>query len=121
MIGRVAMLAAALSAISTAQAADQMAPHTDAHAARALMRGEPQILSNIGKVSEVHATGNYVYIRAEQPEGHTWLAAPRQPVAVGAEVRWGEGVVMQDFKSHQLGSFFHKLIFVDRIEVAAPK
>lgn len=122
MIRRVLIGLAAFLSASSASATDRMAPHPDAATARELMGlNNTATLTHAGIAVEILQTRNYVFIRAEGDGRHTWLAAPRQEVAVGSGLRWGDGVEMQDFKSKQLDRFFHTIMFIDRIEVAPVK
>lgn len=72
-------------------------------------------LPHSGRVAEAIDSNDYVYIRVATPDGEAWLAAPRQPVPVGALLRWGDGARMVDFYSRKLHRLFPVVTFVDRL------
>lgn len=109
------LLPALLLAAAPAWAGDQLAPHPGPDFTRALLR-ESRELTHRGVVAETHVAGLYVYIRVDEEDGPLWLAAPKQDVPLGYELRWGDGVEMRDFTSIKLDRFFHRIVFVDRIE-----
>jgi len=69
-------------------------------------------LPNTGKVSEAIAAGNYTYLRVTQDGAETWLAIPKRDVPVGAEVRYADGMLMEDFHSSTLDRTFAKVFFL---------
>ena len=75
-------------------------------------------LPNSGEVSEAIPAGNYTYLHVTKDGKGTWLAIPRRDVPVGAEVRYGEGAVMNDFHSGSLNRTFEAVVFLGGVEVA---
>lgn len=65
-----------------------------------------------GTVSQVIASGGYVYVEAEAGGRKLWLAAPVADVAVGDVVRWEGGSVMRGFHSNSLDRSFDEILFV---------
>lgn len=74
-------------------------------------------LPNVGKVKESIAAGSYTYLRVAQDGEDKWLAIPHRDVAVGAEVRFAEGMVMNDFHSPSLDRTFDEVLFLGGVMV----
>lgn len=74
-------------------------------------------LPNSGEVSEAIHTGSYTYLHVTRDGTEEWLAIPSREVAVGAEVRYGEGAVMKNFHSGSLNRTFEKVLFLGSVEV----
>ena len=68
-----------------------------------------------GTVSQVIASGGYVYVEAEAGGRKLWLAAPVADVAVGDVVRWEGGSVMREFHSRSLDRSFDEILFVTAV------
>lgn len=68
-----------------------------------------------GKVLQVLDAGRYTYVEMETPAGNRWVAAPSVPVKPGDHVTTEPGMLMQNFKSTQLGRTFAEVYFVGGI------
>jgi hypothetical protein len=69
-----------------------------------------------GKVLETINSGGYTYVYLDTATDKRWIAAPQVAVAVGDEVRTGQGMAMPNFKSSSLDREFELVYFVDRLE-----
>ena len=74
-------------------------------------------LPNRGEVSETIAAGNYTYLHVVRDGSATWLAIPRQEIAVGSQVRYGPGALMTAFYSASLDRTFDEVFFLGGVEV----
>lgn len=100
-------------------------PGNAAAAAPALPAGHPPTsksttaatLPNSGKVTEVIAAAQYTYLKVARDGVETWLAVPRLDIAVGSEIRYGDGAVMKDFHSTSLNRTFEQVLFVGGVVV----
>ena len=87
------------------------------------MPGSPAVLvaqsslPNSGEVSEAIQTGSYTYLHVTKDGQDEWLAIPSREVAVGAEVRYGNGAVMKDFHSGSLNRTFEEVLFLGSVEI----
>lgn len=72
-------------------------------------------LPNSGTVREVVHTQAYSYVNVDTPNGSTWLAGPRTELALGARIRYSEGVLMTGFFSKELQRTFPEVVFVGTI------
>ncbi|UCH74454.1 MAG: hypothetical protein JSU82_00930 [Rhodospirillales bacterium] len=102
------------------------APSGAAEAAPAMPAGHPAVagsagqaanLPNAGKVTEVIAAGQYTYLQVTRDDGEGWIAVPRREIAVGSEVRYGNGAVMRDFHSASLNRTFDEVLFLGGVVV----
>jgi hypothetical protein len=82
-------------------------------------------LPNSGEVSETFPAGNYTYLHVvgdgedEGEDTGTWLAIPRQEIAVGSQVRYGQGSLMKSFYSSSLDRTFDEVFFLGSVEVVS--
>ncbi len=64
-----------------------------------------------GKVTETMNAGGYTYLLVDDGTAQTWLAVLKTNVAVGQEISYYDGMVMQNFESKTLGRTFDSIIF----------
>jgi len=64
-----------------------------------------------GKVLETLDSAGYTYMNVETAAGTKWIAVNQTPVAVGDEVTYIDGMVMQNFVSKTLDRTFPEIIF----------
>lgn len=64
-----------------------------------------------GKVLETMDAAGYTYINVETEAGAKWIAVNQTPVAVGDEVTFMDGMVMQNFFSKTLDRTFPEIVF----------
>jgi hypothetical protein len=64
-----------------------------------------------GKVLETMDASGYTYMNVETDEGAKWVAVNQTPVAVGDEVTFMDGMVMQNFVSKSLDRTFPEIVF----------
>ena len=64
-----------------------------------------------GKVLETMDSAGYTYLNVETPAGAMWVAVNQTPIAVGDEVTFMDGMVMQNFVSKTLNRTFPEIIF----------
>jgi len=64
-----------------------------------------------GKVLETMDAAGYTYMNVETAEGAKWVAVTQSTVAVGDEVTFMGGMVMQNFVSKSLDRTFPEIIF----------
>jgi hypothetical protein len=64
-----------------------------------------------GKVLETMDSAGYTYMNVETAAGSRWVAVNQTPVAVGDEVTYIDGMVMQNFVSKTLDRTFPEIIF----------
>ena len=76
------------------------------------------VMPNSGEVTEAVAAGPYTYLHVTKDGKETWLAIPRREVPVGAEIQYGEGSVMKDFRSNSLDRTFDEVLFLGGIMMA---
>ena len=74
--------------------------------------------TNKGKVLDVLDASIYTYIQVSTDKDPVWLAASKTTVAKGANIRYPNGAVMNNFYSKSLNRTFDTIIFLDKIEVA---
>ena len=72
---------------------------------------------NKGKVLDVIDASIYTYIQVTADKAPVWLAASKTTVAKGANIRYPNGAVMNNFYSKSLNRTFDTIIFLDKIEV----
>ncbi|MBF0116844.1 MAG: hypothetical protein HQM04_17600 [Magnetococcales bacterium] len=71
-----------------------------------------------GKLLEIFDSNNYSYMRVSHlQEQERWLAAPRTPLAVGTQVRYGDGKRMENFYSKVWQRTFPVIYFVGEVAV----
>ncbi len=75
-------------------------------------------LPHEGTVLSALPAGTYTYLEVASGDGREWLAAA-SAVAVGARIRYSEGIMMRDFHSKTLGRRFALVRFVGKLEVIA--
>ena len=111
---RVTLLAASLITFSgLAVAADMPATHPPMESAKPGAPGK-----HSGKVLEALPVAGYVYLRVTGAEGEEWLAAPSADIKPGATVRWGDGMVMQNYESKSLKRSFKSVRFLESVDVS---
>jgi hypothetical protein len=64
-----------------------------------------------GKVLETMDAAGYTYLNVETAEGTRWVAVNQATVAVGDEVTFMDGMVMQNFFSKSLDRTFPEIVF----------
>ena len=64
-----------------------------------------------GMVAETMDAGGYTYMLVDDGTAQTWVAILQSDVAVGQEVSYYDGMVMENFVSKTLDRTFDKLIF----------
>jgi hypothetical protein len=64
-----------------------------------------------GKVLETMDAAGYTYINVETETGEKWIAVNQSAVAVGEEVTFMDGMVMQNFFSKSLDRTFPEIVF----------
>jgi len=64
-----------------------------------------------GKVLETMDAAGYTYMNVETAAGTKWVAVNQTPVAVGEEVTFMDGMVMQNFTSKSLDRTFPEIVF----------
>jgi hypothetical protein len=64
-----------------------------------------------GKVLETLDSAGYTYMNVETDAGTKWIAVNQTPVAVGEEVTYMDGMVMQNFVSKSLDRTFPEIVF----------
>jgi len=64
-----------------------------------------------GKVLETMDASGYTYMNVETDAGTKWIAVNQTSVAVGEEVTFMDGMVMQDFFSKTLDRTFPEIVF----------
>ncbi len=74
-------------------------------------------LPNSGTVKEVIHAGNYTYLQVDKGDKLSWLAIPRQDVAVGAKIHFRDGMSMKPFHSDTLNRDFDEVVFLGDISV----
>lgn len=74
-------------------------------------------LPNSGTVKEVIHAGNYTYLQVDKGDKLSWLAIPRQDVAVGAKIHFRDGMSMKPFHSDTLNRDFDEVFFLGDISV----
>jgi hypothetical protein len=78
-------------------------------------------LPNAGVVRERIQTSAYTYLKVDTGGvGEQWIAGPRIEVELGDQVRYSRGVEMGNFYSRTLNRNFASILFVERLERAAP-
>jgi hypothetical protein len=70
-----------------------------------------------GTVTHVETSGSYTYLQIEEAGKQHWLAVRPLTVAVGDQVEYVGGDVMQAFTSKALNRTFESIRFVSRIHV----
>jgi len=71
----------------------------------------PQAAPVKGKVLETMDAAGYTYLNVETDTGAKWVAVNQTPVAVGEEVTYMDGMVMQNFFSKTLDRTFPEIVF----------
>lgn len=112
-------LLSALVLVTSAQAAPPPGhPSTD-QAAKLLGLPQQQAMPYEGRVLEAIDSNQYTYILVEGPaEQRLWLVAPRLALQVGSRIRFGDGMVMENFYSKKLKRRFDSVMFVSGVEAA---
>lgn len=64
-----------------------------------------------GKVLETMDASGYTYLNVETDAGTKWIAVNQTPVAVGEEITFMDGMVMQNFFSKSLDRTFPEIVF----------
>lgn len=64
-----------------------------------------------GKVAETMDAGGYTYFLVDDGKEQTWVAVLKSNVAVGQEISYYDGMVMQNFTSNTLNRTFDKIVF----------
>jgi hypothetical protein len=72
-----------------------------------------------GTVTYAETAGSYTYLQIEEAGKQHWLAAQPLTVAVGDQVEYAGGDVMQAFTSKALNKTFESIRFVSRIHVVS--
>lgn len=80
--------------------------------------GAPAAMNHSGTVAETIPAAGYVYIHVNGSEGDQWLAAPSTELKNGANIKWADGMLMQNFHSKTLNRTFDKIFFVQAVEEA---
>ncbi|MBI3182620.1 MAG: hypothetical protein HYZ28_10835 [Myxococcales bacterium] len=73
-------------------------------------------LPNEGVVAEVVPAPKHVYLRVAGKGGQVWLSAPAGEFSPGDRIRYGEGVLMQDFYSKELKREFPEILMVGKVQ-----
>ncbi|MCK5070396.1 MAG: DNA-binding protein [Desulfocapsa sp.] len=83
--------------------------------AQAFKKAEtPTITTNqnlTGKVMETMDSGGYTYMQVDTGKGQPWVAIPQSKIAVGQEVTYQPGMVMNNFASKTLNRTFESIVF----------
>lgn len=82
----------------------------------------PTITTNqnlTGKVMETMDSGGYTYMKVDTGKGQPWVAIPRAKIAVGEEVTYQPGMVMNNFSSKTLNRTFDSIVFSSGLVGAA--
>lgn len=64
-----------------------------------------------GKVVETMDSGGYTYVNIESSGKKTWVAVPKTKVAVGQNISFLPGAVMNNFQSKTLDRTFESIVF----------
>lgn len=71
-------------------------------------------VANAGKVLQTVNGGGYTYAEVEMPGGgKVWVAGAQIEIKPGAEISWGNAMVMQNFTSKTLNRTFEQVLFVE--------
>ena len=71
---------------------------------------------HLGQVLQSIPSNDYVYLEvATEGKPNIWIAAPRGEVAVHSYIRYGDGVVMNNFFSRKHQRTFDAVMFVKEI------
>ncbi len=74
-------------------------------------------LPNRATVLQSIPSNDYVYIEVKNEEGQFWLAAPAEELKQGAQIRYSNGTLMQNFYSKKHQRTFDAVWFVSKVEV----
>lgn len=75
-----------------------------------------ELILHQGIVTQALHGGGYVYLEVDKKGQKIWVAYTDTPVEVGAEVRFIEDLVAENFQSQALNRFFERLIFTSSLE-----
>ncbi len=75
------------------------------------MKSQQDIPSLSGKVVETMNSGGYTYVYIEKDGKKTWVAVPRIEVAIGQDISFHPGMVMNNFTSKTLKRTFETIVF----------
>ncbi len=64
-----------------------------------------------GKVVETMNSGGYTYVYIQKDGKKTWVAVPKMKVAVGQDISFQPGMVMNNFTSKTLNRTFETIVF----------
>ncbi len=108
-----ALLLAGNVACDRQKEAAQPSPQETASATTAEAPGAaPQnVAIKSGKVAETMNSGGYTYMQVDDGQEKVWIAVTQSEVAVGDEVSYYDGLVMENFNSPSLGREFDKVVF----------
>ncbi len=112
LIALIALVTTGVAAPLTATTSPQDSPRP------AFIPAGQNALPNSGEVTEVIPAGSYTYLHVSKDGKGTWLAIPRRDVPVGAEIQYGDGAVMKDFRSSSLKRTFEEVLFLDGVMMA---
>jgi hypothetical protein len=98
------------TAVFAAEPAAPMNPHAG-------MGPHAEILSQTGKVLSTIDVPSYTYLEVSQGKKTLWLATSTVKVKKGDVVRFGNGMVMNNFHSKTLKRTFPQVVFVNRVVV----
>ena len=73
-----------------------------------------------GTVAETMNAGGYTYMLVDDGAGQIWVAILQSDVAVGQEVSYYDGMVMENFASKTLDRTFDKVVFSSGLVGAQP-
>ena len=96
--------------------------HPSVDQASSILGVPEQSLVNHGEVLEAFNSNDYTYMRLSHPvDNERWLAAPRQDLAVGTKVSYGDGMRMENFYSKVWHRTFPVIYFVSGVLVEQVK
>jgi len=75
------------------------------------MKSQQGMSSLSGKVVEMMNSGGYTYVNIEKDGKKTWVAVPQMKVAVGQDISFLPGMVMNNFTSRTLNRTFETIVF----------
>jgi len=78
-------------------------------------------LPNGGTVTQSLEGGTYIYLEVDTGAGREWLAAAHAGIAVGDQVRYSDGIWMEDFFSKFLQRRFDAIRFVGNLKKVPTK
>ena len=79
--------------------------------------GADKLAPGVHKIvaKEVIPVNAYVYVKGLEGDKEVWMAFPKQPVTVGAELWYSKYMEMEKFTSPELKRTFDKILFVEDI------